>query len=199
MPKPIPEIDPVAFSRRLTAAVNSRPDLFPAGRGRNQAVAARYKVKPPTAVAWLAGGHMPSPEKALEIADDLGQDFMAFYFGESVAMRHKSPSGKVSQPARWTAVTFEDAMAFLDELDQIGGRRPTARPDPQRLAIACEVVSEGDIVDGKSVVVRLADRLRRLEASNGDEQGKAAGSRAADGGTHGARAAAGTKAASGRK
>lgn len=190
MPKPLPAIDPLAFAARLSAALDTRPDLFPAGRGRNQAVAARYKVKPPTALAWLNGGHMPAPEKALEIADDLDQEFMPFYFGDAVGVRHKSAPGKASHPARWTADTLQDAMGFLDELDAIAGRKPAARPDAVRLAIACEVVSEGEIVDGKSVVVRLADRLRRAEDTDGNEQGKAARSGTADGGTHGDRAEA---------
>lgn len=82
-----------------------------------------------------------------------------------------------SQSARWTAEILGDAMTLLDEFDRIAGFKPSPRPDPNRLVIACEVVSEGEIAAGESVVVRLADRLRKWEADHGVEQRTAAGTR----------------------
>lgn len=174
MPKPLPTIDPQAFAARLNAALDTRPDLYPDGRGRNKALATAFKVSQPTASAWLNGEHMPSVDRVLALAIELNQDFMSLYFGDHLAVSGNGATGKVSPPVRWTADTLQDAMGLLDELDAIAGRAKAPRPNPARLLIACEVVSEGGIVDGKSNVVRLSERLRAWEANNGNESGKAA-------------------------
>lgn len=93
--------------------------------------------------------------------------------------------------------TIADAMGFLDELDGILGNEISLRPNPFRLAIALQVVTEGEIVDGKSVVVRLADRIRDWEKKHGNESGEASRAGAADGGPHEGRA--GKKAAAARR
>lgn len=187
MAKPLPTIDPKAFAARLQAAADKGG--VPAGRGRGTALAAAYHASKVTANAWLNGAHMPSPDRVLAMADDFGVDFMSLYFGRP---------GDGRRP-RWDASTIEGAMFFLDELDRIAGHTPAARPSAARLAIACEVVSEGEIVDGQSVVVRLADRLRRQGANDGDGSGQAAEAGAADGGAHGHRGKASTKVAAGRR
>ena len=69
--------------------------------------------------------------------------------------------GEDAPAYRVTPEILRDAMTLLDELDAVLGRMPSARPSPERLAIACEVVSQGEVIEGKSVVVRLAERLRK--------------------------------------
>lgn len=102
-----------------------------------------------------------------------------------------------SQSARLDPEKLGDAMDFLDELDSVLGRAPSPRPNPFRLAIAYEVVAEGEIVGGQSVVVRLADKLREWEIKRGNESGATAGTGAADGSAHGSGKAK-TAASSGR-
>lgn len=98
--------------------------------------------------------------------------------------------GRASQPARYDPDILADAMTLLDELDKIQGRKPAERPNPARLAIACEVIAGGGMEDGRSVVVRLADRFRQQGQGNGNDAGSDSGVGTADGGSAGAAAAA---------
>jgi len=146
--------------------------------GLNQSeLGRRLGVTPQAVQTWEKGGGI-RPAKFDPLAKALNVSLAELLLGERVA--------PPSQSQRPSPETLQDAMTFLDELDDILGILPSPRPDPHRLAIAIEVISEGSIVDGKSVVVRLADRLREWEKGRrGNESGAPARAGAADGSTHG--------------
>lgn len=176
MAKPIPTIDPKGFAKRLHEALDRHPDVFPPGRGRTQAVTKHFKIKQPTATAWLTGSHMPAPEKVLEMAIELNQDFMRLYFGNAAEKIAKSSPLKASQMVRYDAETLGDAMKLLDEYFAVLGKHSPARPDPEQLAIACEVIASGGVEqDDTNVVVLLAKKLRKEVGGNGDVKGEDAG------------------------
>lgn len=136
-------------------------------RGLNQSeLARRLGLKPQAVQAWENGGGI-RPGKYEAIADALNVSLAELLLGDEYR--------PFSQSGRPDPDTLRDAMAFLDELDGIMGNPVALRPDPLRLAIAIEVVTEGGVVEGKSVIVRLADRLREGELRRGNESGAVAG------------------------
>ena len=146
--------------------------------GLNQSELARALDLTPQAVqAWEKGGGI-RPAKFEELAKALNISVAELLLGDAYR-----PTSQFQRPE---PETLQDAMDFLDELDGILGRAVSPRPDPVRLAIAIEVIGEGEIVDGRSVVVRLADRLRDWENKRrGNESGATARAGAADGSAHG--------------
>lgn len=112
MPKPLPTIDPKAFSVRLNAALDGRPDLYPPGRGRGKAVADAFKVSGPTAHAWLNGIHMPSVDRVLALALELETDFMSMYFGDS--LRPARAAGSNSHAARLDLEKLADLIETVE-------------------------------------------------------------------------------------
>lgn len=181
MAKNRPDNEALAFSERLVALLEKAGQQR---RGAGAYLGRKYGISNVTANDWLNGAFKPSIETARQIAADHGTTFDELYFGT------KAASGPPSQPARYSADILSDAMVLLDELDLIQGRRPAPRPDPARLAIACEVIAAGGVDEGQSVVVRLADRFRQQGQGNGNDAGSDSGVGTADGGSAGASAAA---------
>lgn len=164
--------------------------------GKQQADLARAcKIEPGSVSGWFGKG------KATKMisGDNLIACCTLLEVNPAYVMTGKGPVQSHSQPARFDAEIIADAMGLLDELDAIAGLKPTARPNPDRLAIACGVLAGGPVVDGKSNVVLLSERLRAWEQQRGDDKGATAGPGTADGGAHGHRAQGATKPAARRK
>ncbi|MGV8954803.1 MAG: helix-turn-helix domain-containing protein [Cypionkella sp.] len=132
-------------------------------------------------------------EKTLRpLAAYLGVSTQELMFGNT------APASLPSQVLRLDPDIIADAMGLLDELDAIAGIPRTARPNPARLAIAYEVIAAGPVESGPSVVVQLADRLRKQGATRGNDEGTTPDAGATDGSSHGSAAKAAPSAPRGR-
>lgn len=80
MPIHAPAHDPAEFSARLKEVMLDAGEN--AGRGAGPALKRRYKVSVVTANAWLNGTHLPSPDRAMDMANDYGVAFDWLYFGK---------------------------------------------------------------------------------------------------------------------
>jgi transcriptional regulator with XRE-family HTH domain len=186
-----PKISRPDIGARLAECMAASADLK-----TQVALEKRSKVPQSTIGRLLRGETNPSIEVLQSLAVALGTtvEYLSMGRGTGKAI----PVSSASHAGIPDPDILADAMGFLDELDGVLGRPPSPRPDPVRLSIAYAVVAEGEVVDGRSVVVRLADRLRDVERKRGNESGQAAGTGAADGGAHGRGAARKAAAAAGR-
>lgn len=174
--------------RQLTKDERSAADALRAAIAASglayEAVAARLGVSAGAVGHWASGSLVVPLDRVGHLSSILGVAPSAI----SVRWREQvSPYiPATSQPARYDPAILADAMALLDAMDQIQGRRIELRPDPARLAIACEVVAAGGVEDaGPSVVVRLAERLRQQGEKHGLDTRTPSGVGAATGGIAG--------------
>ena len=189
----------MAERRKLTADELAAADALKAAiadaRLSYESVAGSLGVTAAAVGHWAGGSIVVPLDRVGRLASIIGADpsSISVRWREQVApfLRHElSGVAGASQPARYDPDILADAMTLLDDLDKIQGRKPAERPNPARLAIACEVIAGGGMEDGRSVVVRLADRFRQQGQGNGNDAGSDSGVGTADGGSAGAAAEA---------
>lgn len=153
-------------------------ELEPQGKSRAGLIAA-CGVKPSSVSGWFGLGTKPT------LMIEGGNLVAAAQYLETTAEWIITGRDALSQDQRPTADMLQDAMGYLDELDEILGRKKSPRPDPKRLEIALAAVIDGPLVEGKPVVVRIADRFRELEKERGNDQRSAEGAGQANGSSNG--------------
>lgn len=97
MPIHAPENDPADFAARLKEAMTDAGQST--GHGAGAMLSSRYGASNVTANAWLNGEYMPTPERALDMADDYGVEFNWLYFGRSPKRTLRAAHDRVAEDA----------------------------------------------------------------------------------------------------
>lgn len=173
--------DASGFGRRLNAALDARGGVPPLSDGRGLWVAQRYKVKPPSAHAWLHGQNLARPEYVRVIARDCGVTYDWLYFGEGAMMATAAESPRepltASQPAIPDPSILREAYLLAYQEAEIETGVPyRLEDDPQRTVSAYAFLVSGR--SASEVAEYMGAALRRRDQKN---RGKSSGKRKAGG------------------
>ena len=103
--------DALAFAERLNRALDHRGDVPAIANGRGLWLSKRYKVRPPSAHAWLHGDNLAKPELVRAIAEDCGVTYDWLYFGVGDMNPGPIPDLQPSQAARQSDIKLAFRLA----------------------------------------------------------------------------------------
>lgn len=160
--------DPAAFGKRLNELLD-RKGAPPMANGRGIWVADRYRVKPPSAHAWLHGKSVPEPQRARAMARDLGVSYDYLLFGDaalndSANFTPNEHSGPASQGVGLDSLTMALQTAF-------GVLAPLKyRPRPAQYAAFVKALHD-EYESGRSEaqVLQFARRMASVLSTGGQD------------------------------
>jgi hypothetical protein len=158
--------DRAAFGKRLNALLDQRSDVPKLADGRGKWAADRYRVKPPSAHAWLHGQSIPDAPRLRMIAVDLGvsSDYLLFGVADSASSTGGEPQRRESRPVGSGALrmALQTAYKILGE----GG----VKAIPEQYAAFVEALAE-ECASGRdeAEVLQFARRVASVIAAGGND------------------------------
>lgn len=156
--------DPSAFGERLNALLDKK-GAPPLGAGRGIWVADRYRVKPPSAHAWLHGLSVPGAQRGRAMARDLGVSYDYLMFGDTaLGEPADSVPGDESQQLGTDPLTIALQIAF-------GVLAPLQyRPRPAQYAAFVKAILD-ELESGRSEaqILQFANRMAFVLSTGGQD------------------------------